>query len=198
MTKDQYAELLAPYAEVDDFSTSSLLKEKGDNLTSEKLAKLSIEDMVKTILAKSGIVSFTRVLRIIKDALIVQGQLTMLNKDYIIEHLFDNSAFIIPDSQSFIALSSLVFPESQRMQHIRDAMIVQLLKSGTIDIQQMMKDAQCTYTYLKPIVETVADTDKVTKALKIKTFADELLDEQYEQAFEEESARFVQAFKQME
>jgi len=65
--------LLAPYAEVDDFSTSSLLKEKGDNLTSEKLAKLSIEDMVKTILAKSGIVSFARVLRIIKDALIVQG-----------------------------------------------------------------------------------------------------------------------------
>ena len=64
---------MAPYAEVDDFSTSSLLKEKGDNLTSEKLAKLSIEDMVKTILAKSGIVSFTRVLRIIKDALIVQG-----------------------------------------------------------------------------------------------------------------------------
>lgn len=65
--------MLAPYAEVDDFSTSSLLKEKGDNLTSEKLAKLSIEDMVKTILAKSGIVSFARVLRIIKDALIVQG-----------------------------------------------------------------------------------------------------------------------------
>lgn len=40
-------------------------------MTSEKLAKLSIEDMVKAILAKSGIVAFTRVSRIIRDALIV-------------------------------------------------------------------------------------------------------------------------------
>ena len=67
----QYAELLAPYDSVNDFSTSSILKEKGENLTSERLSKMSIEEMVKAILAKSGIVSFTRVMRIVRDALVM-------------------------------------------------------------------------------------------------------------------------------
>lgn len=82
---------------MEDFSTSSLLKEKGENLTSEKLAKLSIEDMVKAILAKSGIVAFSRVARIIKDALIVQGNLNILSKDDILQYLFNNSAFVLAD-----------------------------------------------------------------------------------------------------
>ena len=69
--KTQYAHRLAPYDECKDFSTSQLVKEKGDNLTSQRLAKLSLEDMVKAILAKSGIVSYSRVLRIVKDALTV-------------------------------------------------------------------------------------------------------------------------------
>ena len=65
MRKGQYAELIAPYDQVDDFSTSSLMKEKGENLTSERLARLNVEDMVKTVLKKSGVVSFARALRII-------------------------------------------------------------------------------------------------------------------------------------
>ena len=65
MRKGQYAELIAPYDQVDDFSTSSLMKEKGENLTSERLARLNIEDMVKTVLKKSGVVSFARAFRII-------------------------------------------------------------------------------------------------------------------------------------
>ena len=41
------------------------MKEKGENLTSERLARLKIEDMVKAVLKKSGVVSFARALRII-------------------------------------------------------------------------------------------------------------------------------------
>ena len=41
------------------------MKEKGENLTSERLARLNVEDMVKTVLKKSGVVSFARALRII-------------------------------------------------------------------------------------------------------------------------------------
>lgn len=73
LTGGQYAELLAPYDTVNDFSTSSLLKENGDNLTSERLSKLSVEDMVKTVLAKAGVVGFSRVVRIVKDALTLAG-----------------------------------------------------------------------------------------------------------------------------
>ena len=64
--------MLAPFKQVNDFSTSNLVKEKGENLTSERLAAMpSIEAMVKAILAKAGVVSYTRVVRIIQDALIV-------------------------------------------------------------------------------------------------------------------------------
>ena len=83
LKRNEYAELLAPYDECKDFSTSSLMKEKGENLTSEKLSRLSLEDMVKAILAKSGVVSFSRVVRIIKDALIVQGNPSLLDKQAI-------------------------------------------------------------------------------------------------------------------
>jgi hypothetical protein len=62
---------LAPYDQVDDFSTSSLVKELGENLTSERLAQMSIEKMIDAILVKSGIVSYSRALRIIKEALVV-------------------------------------------------------------------------------------------------------------------------------
>eukprot|EP00353_Schmidingerella_taraikaensis_P014404 CAMPEP_0185592014 /NCGR_PEP_ID=MMETSP0434-20130131/66527_1 /TAXON_ID=626734 ORGANISM="Favella taraikaensis, Strain Fe Narragansett Bay" /NCGR_SAMPLE_ID=MMETSP0434 /ASSEMBLY_ACC=CAM_ASM_000379 /LENGTH=71 /DNA_ID=CAMNT_0028217481 /DNA_START=754 /DNA_END=969 /DNA_ORIENTATION=+ len=66
LKKTQYAELLAPFEQVNDFSTSSLVKEKGENLTSERLAQMhSIEAMVKAILTKSGVVSYLRVLRVI-------------------------------------------------------------------------------------------------------------------------------------
>ena len=81
------------------------MKEKGDNLTSEKLARLSIEDMVKAILAKSGVVSFSRTLRVIKDALIVQGNCHLLDKEEIFAYLCENSRMVLPKVQCFIANS---------------------------------------------------------------------------------------------
>ena len=74
------------------------MKEKGDNLTSEKLSRLSVEEMVKAILAKSGIVCFSRVLRIIKDALIVQGNPYALEKQVIFTYLSENSRIVIPET----------------------------------------------------------------------------------------------------
>ena len=67
--------------------------------------------MVKAILAKSGIVSFTRAIRIIKDALIVKGTPHELEKEAIMGELFENSRIVLPTEQSFIALSGLVYPD---------------------------------------------------------------------------------------
>lgn len=89
---------------MDDFSTSSLLKEKGDNLTSERLSKLSLEEMVNTLLAKAGVVSFTRVMRVMQDALIVQGSSPAdLQKEEVLTHLFDGKVLVLPQSQSVVA-----------------------------------------------------------------------------------------------
>lgn len=134
LTGGQYAELLAPYDTVNDFSTSSLLKENGDNLTSEKLAKLSVEDMVKTVLAKAGVVSFSRVVRIVKDALtLAGGESNLLDKGTILDCLLANSVTVLAETQSFIAESTLVFPESKQKSAIRDAVILSLLKSGSLN-----------------------------------------------------------------
>ena len=71
------------------------MKEKGENLTSEKLARLSVEDMVRAVLQKSGIVSFSRVMRIIRDALIVQGNPYLLEKEVILNYLVQNSRIVV-------------------------------------------------------------------------------------------------------
>ena len=73
------------------------MKEKGENLTSEKLSLLTIEEMVKVILAKSGVVSFSRVVRVVKDALIVQGNPHLLDKQAIFNYLSENSRIVLPD-----------------------------------------------------------------------------------------------------
>ena len=125
---------MAPYEATEDFSTSSLVKEKGENLTSDRLSKLSIEQMVKTVLAKSGLVSFTRVLRILSDALVLQGNHHLLQKDVILNHLLGNSTTVLQDSQTFVAESSLVYPGSKRKAALRDAIVVALLKGVQVDV----------------------------------------------------------------
>ncbi len=49
---------------------------------------MPIEKMIDAILAKSGIVSYARALRIIKEALVVQGNPHALIKEDILAHLF--------------------------------------------------------------------------------------------------------------
>lgn len=56
-----YAELLAPFDTNEDFSTSSIMRDKGESLTTEKLSKLDPDQIIQEILTKAGVVSFTRV-----------------------------------------------------------------------------------------------------------------------------------------
>lgn len=181
----QYAEMLAPYDQVDDFSTSSLVKELGNNLTSERLAQMSIEGMIDAILAKSGIVSYSRALRIIKDALTVRGNSQSLVKEEILTYLFAQSAHFLTGTQSFIAKSSLVFEKSRRKSSIRDAVIVQLIKNGSIDVEQLMIDAKCDFKILGPIIESVANLNKRTREFSLKTFPGEEIDQEAEPVFEQ-------------
>ena len=143
-------------------------------MTSEKLSKLSIEEMVKAILAKSGIVSFTRVIRIIRDALIMSGKLYLLQKEAVLGHLMESSASVLADSQSFVAVSSLIYPDNKRKSAIRDAILARLLKTGSLDATQLMADAKCDFKFLGPIIETIATIDKRTREFHLKTFQGDL------------------------
>jgi hypothetical protein len=62
-----YADKLAPLEKIEDYSTASRMRDKGDKLTGEKLASMDRADMVTAILRKAGAVSYLRLLRVLQD-----------------------------------------------------------------------------------------------------------------------------------
>jgi len=63
-------DLLAPIAKEEDFSTASLMKNKGSNISIELLSLMkSAEDIIITIIKKSGLIDFERLMRITENAL---------------------------------------------------------------------------------------------------------------------------------
>ena len=76
---------------------------------------MDIEEMVMAILAKSGLICFSRAVRIIKDALVLSGNSHLLDKNVILSHMLKHSAVQIAESQTFVVESNLAFPDSKRM-----------------------------------------------------------------------------------
>lgn len=60
--------MLAPFDISEDYSTASMLKNKGPNLTMEKLAGMSIEQSVIEIIKKAGVIDYERLVRLMKSA----------------------------------------------------------------------------------------------------------------------------------
>jgi hypothetical protein len=63
-----YQDLLAPFDNTEDYSTASMLKNKGSNLTMEMLSKMSSQDIVIKVLTKASIIDYERLLRLVKTA----------------------------------------------------------------------------------------------------------------------------------
>ena len=68
VNRQEYQDLIAPFDDTEDFSTASLLKNKGSNLTLENLGKLNPMEIVKEILKKAAIIDYERLVRIFKAA----------------------------------------------------------------------------------------------------------------------------------
>lgn len=66
--KNEYQDLLAPFDISEDYSTASMLKNKGPNLTMEKLAGMTIEQSVIEIIKKAGVIDYERLVRLMKSA----------------------------------------------------------------------------------------------------------------------------------
>ena len=64
--------MLAPFDTNEDFSTNSIMRDKGDSLTTEKLARLDLDQIVEEIVVKAGVVNFSRVYRIVCDVSVVK------------------------------------------------------------------------------------------------------------------------------
>jgi hypothetical protein len=67
-SRSEYQDLLAPFDNTEDYSTASLMKNKGPNLTLESLAILSVDQMVRELLKKASLIDYKRLVRLLKGA----------------------------------------------------------------------------------------------------------------------------------
>lgn len=68
LDKHDYLNQLAPLDMTEDFSTASMLKNKGENLNLDKLAEMKPEQMIHQILVKAGIIDYERLVRLMQAA----------------------------------------------------------------------------------------------------------------------------------
>jgi hypothetical protein len=82
-SRQEYQDKLAPFDVAEDFSTASLMKNKGPNLTMEGLGALPVEQMVREVLKKASIVDYERLVRIVKGACDLSKQVLPKERDLI-------------------------------------------------------------------------------------------------------------------
>ena len=112
MTPGEYSDLLAPLNVNEDFSTASLMRDAGDNLTGEKLAALTPLQMIEKILVKSGIIHFSRLYRVLSDGCGL-AKVATPSVPEVIACLMER-AYVLPDKSLFIARSELQYPDAPR------------------------------------------------------------------------------------
>ena len=108
----------------------------------------------------------------------MQGSSPNIEKETILGYMFDNTALVLLEEQSIVGNSSLVFPDSKRDAAIRDLAMLSLLKSGHIDTRALMREVNCNFEVLGPILDTLASFDKTTKEYSFKTMKDSTIDQE--------------------
>jgi hypothetical protein len=121
---EQYQELLAPVYNVNDFSTEFLSRQTGDKLTGLKLAALSTTLMVETILKKTGVISLSRMMRILADGCSV-AHAHCPDVQTVVDCL-KQRAYGIKAGTVYIARGEVMFT-SQRLKALWQYLVKQLL-----------------------------------------------------------------------
>lgn len=131
--------------------------------------------MVRQILAKSGIISFSRMARILKDTFVIAKH-ENFDEQKLLRVMLNNCCQFIPDKQLFIAKSDMIF-DSKRDQILRDLLITKLVKKNFTNAE-LKKDvlgvANCDFSELKPILETIAREVKGSGIFELKQFDEEV------------------------
>ena len=112
LSHKDYSDLLAPLFQANDFSTATLMKNEGSNLTAEKLAELTVPNMIDRILQKTGLIGIERLMRILTDACAV-ASLDAPDIQSVADHLATRT-FVMPDLATYIANADLMFDDNPR------------------------------------------------------------------------------------
>lgn len=155
LDRQTYAEMLAPYDTNEDFSTSSMMRDKGNNLTTEKLLKLQPEQIVEQVLAKAGVINFSRVIGMVQDICSLK-KIPHPDESQVLKMLLSKS-YVAVDSQLFIAKSELCYSRDKTRQiAIRDFVLDCLCKAKEpVPISTLIEATKSNFKELTPILDNV-------------------------------------------
>lgn len=146
------------------------MRDKGDSLTTEKLAKLDPDQIVEEILTKAGVVHFTRVYRIVLDVCTVK-KVSMPSYQELLLMLLLKS-YVLVDKNIFISKSELCYTKvDKRAIALRDFIVDSLVKSKEpVSIKVLIEKTKSNFRELGPILDNVASKSLKAKGLVFEAF----------------------------
>ncbi|CDW74584.1 dna-directed rna polymerase iii subunit rpc5-like [Stylonychia lemnae] len=159
ISSHEFQDLLAPFDKTEDFSTASILKNKGSNLTIEVLAQLSPIKMLELIMKKAGIIDLERLVRIMLAACKL-ANIDMLPQDQLIDLLSDHM---------------YDFTVDKRKVALREYLINQIYRNGQITLDQIKKETKTQFGELKLHIQEV--TNSLNEILTFKNYGNSKLHE---------------------
>lgn len=158
---------MAPLDNEEDFSTSSLLKNKGSNLTQEYLASLSVTQMLETLLKKVGIIELERLAKVMVSVCKLSKH-QMLTKLQLIDLLVNKFCYFQEQSGMFILKSDFKydFQKEKRRVALRETLIHLLQEKGEIRLSEFRKLAHTNYTEMKEVISELCELKDDVLVLK--------------------------------
>ena len=144
--------MLAPFDNTEDYSTASLMKNKGPNLTVEILASLTVEQMVEEILRKAGLLDYKRLVRILKNACYIAKK--PFPKETELVHVLITNYCLVSESGNLICKSTLKYDikNEKRKIALRDYVISIMEKNKSYELERIFEETGAKYDELKEIV----------------------------------------------
>lgn len=160
-SKGEYQDLLAPFDNTEDYSTASLMKNKGPNLTLEFLAPLTVDQMVRELLKKGSLIDYERLVRILKGACDL-GKKQMPKESDLIATLINNYCLLSQKEGLLFCKSNIRFDlkTEKRQAALRDYIIYTLEKNGSVELSKIFEATETRYSELKEIIEEITVVKK--------------------------------------
>ena len=158
-SNQEYQDQLAPFDVAEDYSTASLMKNKGPNLSMEKLSALSVDQIVREILIKASIIDYERLIRLLKSACDLSKK-PMPREQDLISSLISNLCLVTSVNGLLVCKSTLKYDmkTEKRQAAMRDYVIHCLENNGgQVQLSKLFKDLSAGYSELKDIIEELGD-----------------------------------------
>ena len=145
--------MLAPFDNTEDYSTASLLKNKGPALTMEVLAALTVEQMVEELIKKAGVIDFERLLRLLSSACAMAKKPLPKEAD-LINALVTNYCYVNQKNGTLICKSALKFEgkSQKRLVALRETAILLLEHTPECSLVSLFDGTEAKFDELKDIV----------------------------------------------